>query len=77
MCFFFMLLLTSIAGAEGLGVNISLPERGGTFVDMIKEHHRWLNPGTWGSLEDDQFDTLGWPTVDAMLMMDCTSMKPI
>lgn len=66
----FLLIAASLLSAAGLGVNISLPERGGTFVDMIKEHHRWLNPSNWSSLDDDSFDALGWPTMDAMLMMD-------
>jgi len=70
----FFLLYVTISGAEGLGVNISLPERGGTFVDMIKEHHRWLDPGTWSSMDAGQFDAQGWPTVNALLIMD---LRPV
>ncbi len=56
--------------AAGLGVNISLPERGGTFVDVIKENHRWLNPSDWSKLGEGDFDERGWPMVDAMLLID-------
>ena len=65
-----LITFASTLYAGGLGVNISLPERGGTFVDMIKEHHRWLDPNTWSPLEATDFDDMGWPATDAMLMMD-------
>lgn len=70
-----LIVLFCIQGviAEGLGINISLPEQGGTFVDMIKEHHRWLNSG-WSPLPDENFDALGWPTSNAVLMMDLRLM---
>ncbi len=65
-----LLALANFVYAGGLGVNISLPERGGTFVDMVKEHHRWLDPNSWSPLDKADFDEWGWPTTDAMLMMD-------
>ncbi|MBN1561559.1 T9SS type A sorting domain-containing protein [candidate division KSB1 bacterium] len=65
-----ILLSCSAAMAAGLGVNISLPERGGTFVDVVKENHRWLNPNSWSALENVGFDERGWPLVDAMLLID-------
>lgn len=65
-----ILLSCSAVMAAGLGVNISLPERGGTFVDVVKENHRWLAPGSWAALEEDDFDERGWPLVDAMLLID-------
>jgi len=67
------LLITRItlsAHAAGLGVNINLAEAGGTFVDVIKENHRWVNPDTWASLSASNFDSVGWPTTDAMLIWD-------
>ncbi|MBN1479031.1 T9SS type A sorting domain-containing protein [candidate division KSB1 bacterium] len=69
----FMLILFAISPSThpaGLGVNISLPERGGTFVDVVKENHRWLGPNTWSPLDAGDFDEQGWPIVDAMLLID-------
>ena len=66
----FILATNLFIQAAGLGVNISLPESGGTFVDVIKENHRWLNPNTWSPLQEGDFDEIGWPIVDAMLLID-------
>ena len=63
-------LLTAMVFSQGLGVNISMPERGGTFVDMAKEHHRWVHSSTWQSLPEEDFDERGWPLRDAILLMD-------
>jgi len=54
----------------GLGINLSLPERGGTFVDVVKGHHRYVDPNSWSPLEDGDFDERGWPVIDAMLIID-------
>ena len=70
----FLILNAATAGAKGLGVNISLPERGGSFVDMAKEHHRWLNPSDWSALGEEYFDERGWPITDALFLMD---MRPV
>ncbi len=67
---FFILSICTLVSAAGLGVNVSLPEAGGTFVDVIKENHRWLNPSNWSSLSTVDFDERGWPNVDAMLLID-------
>ena len=61
---------TAFLRANGLGINLNLVERGGTYVDVIKEHHRWLDPDTWQPLASEDFDNKGWPIVDALLMMD-------
>ena len=67
--FILLLLMAAMVSAAGLGVNISLPERGGTFVDVVKENHRWLTP-SWSALGDGDFDERGWPIRDAMLLID-------
>jgi hypothetical protein len=67
---FVFYILTGAAFSQGLGVNISLPERGGTFIDMVKEVHRWVNPSTWQTLPDEDFDEQGWPACDALLVND-------
>ncbi|NQT23918.1 T9SS type A sorting domain-containing protein [candidate division KSB1 bacterium] len=53
-----------------LGINISLPERGGTFVDLMKESYRWVDANSWASLESHQVDAQGWPTIDAVFVHD-------
>jgi hypothetical protein len=45
-----------------LGVNIGLGERGGTFVDLVKENYRWQEPVT--------FDAAGWPSCDTLYVAD-------
>lgn len=67
---FTLLMATGLAFSQGLGVNISLPERGGTFVDMVKEVHRWVNTSSWQSLAEEDFDEQGWPLRDAILIND-------
>jgi hypothetical protein len=63
--------MLSISSQSGqLGVNISLPERGGTFVDVVKENYRWSEAGSGGSLTAQQVDEHGWPTVDARYVLD-------
>jgi hypothetical protein len=64
------ILLSNTTFAGQLGINISLPERGGTFVDVVKENHRWSDAGTWASLTADQFDEKGWPICDAIYVLD-------
>ncbi len=66
---FFILILHHLSLAAGLGVNISLPERGGTFVDLVKENYRWLDR-SWKSLSASQVDAQGWPRVDAIYIYD-------
>lgn len=42
-------IIVSLIGTNsfeaGLGINISLPERGGTFVDIVQENYRWSEAG--------------------------------
>ncbi len=65
------LLLTALITRAGqLGVNISLPERGGTFVDLVKENYRWSEAGGGGELTSDRVDDHGWPEVDARYVLD-------
>jgi hypothetical protein len=63
------ILLSQATYTGQLGVNISLPERGGTFVDLVKENHRWSDL-SWATLTADQFDQKGWPTCDAIFILD-------
>ncbi len=53
-----------------LGINISLPERGGTFVDVVKENYRWTAVSSGEPLTSDQVDANGWPAVDATYILD-------
>ncbi len=68
--FFLILLLALSCSTAQLGVNISLPERGGTFVDVVKENYRWSVAGSGGELTANQVDNHGWPTVDARYVLD-------
>ncbi len=60
--------LPALAGQ--LGVNINLAERGGTFVDIVKEGYRWSFSGDGGELTTSQVDSLGWPKVNALFVVD-------
>ncbi len=53
---------------SGIGINLSFPEQGGTFVDVVKENYRWTNGGN--DLTGAQVDEKGWPTVDAEFVWD-------
>lgn len=67
----FLLLYLNLPAQSGqLGINISLPERGGTFVDVVKENYRWSAAGTGGDLTAQQVDAHGWPKVDARYVLD-------
>ena len=65
-----LLLIVSTTFGSGLGINISLPERGGTFVDIVKENYRWSEAGGGNDLTADQVDDHGWPEVDARFVLD-------
>lgn len=69
-CFLFVMsMFFSLHGAQ-LGVNISLAERGGTFVDVVKENYRWSVAGGGADLSAAQVDANGWPKVDARYVLD-------
>lgn len=53
-----------------IGVNISLPERGGTFIDLAKENYRWIDLNTGNTVNASATDNRGWPTVDAEYIAD-------
>ena len=53
-----------------IGVNIGLPERGGTYIDLAKENYRWNQANSNTALSSDQVDEHGWPTVDARYIID-------
>lgn len=63
-CFFISLLHAQI------GVNIGLPERGGTYIDLARENYRWNNLNTGNPVGSGQVDGRGWPTVDAQYIVD-------
>ena len=52
-----------------IGVNISLPERGGTYIDLVKENYRWTD-ASWSDLTASNTDDQGWPEVDANYVYD-------
>lgn len=60
--------------AGQLGINISLPERGGTFVDITKENYRWSKVGTGAALGAGDVDSSGWPACDANFVLD---LRPV
>ena len=68
--YIFVFMFCIAAHPFGLGVNISLPERGGTFVDVVKEHFRWLDPNSWAPIDEVDFDEQGWPLRNALFLMD-------
>jgi hypothetical protein len=71
LVFILLPLYVSAAPYSGhLGINISLPEQGGTFVDIIKENYRWTNPSSGQELGSTQVDEKGWPLCDASLVLD-------
>ncbi len=53
-----------------IGVNIGLPERGGTYIDLARENYRWNNLNTGNPVGSAQVDGSGWPTVDAQYIAD-------
>jgi hypothetical protein len=63
------LMVPVIIYAGQLGVNINLAERGGTFVDIVKEGYRWSTI-EGEDLTSTQVDSLGWPTVDSRYVID-------
>ena len=63
-------LLTVPSFSGQLGVNISLPERNGTFVDIAKENYRWSKVGTGAELASGDVDSSGWPKCDANFVLD-------
>ena len=70
-CFFFILLVSvTTVFPQQLGININFAERGGTFVDVVKENYRWSKAGEGGELTSNEVDAHGWPTVDARYVLD-------
>jgi hypothetical protein len=67
-------LLTVPSFSGQLGVNISLPERNGTFVDIAKENYRWSKVGAGTELAAGDVDSSGWPRCDANFVLD---MRPV
>jgi hypothetical protein len=67
---FFPLLLFSALSYSQIGVNISLPERGGTYIDLVRENYRWTSLGTGSALSPSEVDQHGWPAVDAQYIAD-------
>lgn len=65
-----VLLLTGSSLAGQLGINISLPERGGTFVDIAKENYRYSKAGTGADLAAADVDSSGWPKCDVNFVLD-------
>lgn len=70
VCSFVVLLTTGTILPQQLGININLAERGGTFIDAVKENYRWSNAGEGGELTASDVDAHGWPAVDARYVLD-------
>lgn len=64
-----LLLVGAVTHAQ-VGVNISLPEQGGTYIDLVKENYRWNSLGTGTALTASETDQKGWPAVDAQYIVD-------
>ncbi len=70
LALFFILAVVSLARGASLGVNIDLPERGGTYVDVVREAYRWSRLRDGKDLERADVDERGWPLVDARFLVD-------
>jgi len=68
--FILIFLCTNSLFSQQFGVNISLPERGGTFVDLAKEEYRWVDLTTGEDLQQHQVDSRGWPICNARYITD-------
>lgn len=66
----FLLLLSALSLSAQIGVNISHPERGGTYIDIVKENYRWTDLNTGAPVTSNSVDAQGWPTVDAQYVLD-------
>ncbi len=62
-------LLCASAGAQ-VGVNISLPERGGTYIDIARENYRWNDIATGSPVDSSNTDDRGWPETDVQYILD-------
>ncbi|MBK6622434.1 MAG: hypothetical protein IPG32_16750 [Saprospirales bacterium] len=65
-----VLTLFPILSTAQIGVNIDLPERGGTYIDLVKENYRWHELSTGAELGPAQVDAQGWPALDARYIGD-------
>ncbi|MEZ4930927.1 MAG: hypothetical protein R2788_02190 [Saprospiraceae bacterium] len=61
-------LYTSLLSAQ-IGVNIGLPERVKTYIDLVKENYRWNELSTGNALNASRSRYPGWPTVDAQYIV--------
>ncbi|MEE9439899.1 MAG: T9SS type A sorting domain-containing protein [Saprospiraceae bacterium] len=64
-----LLFITNISTAQ-LGVNLNMPERGGTYIDVVKENYRWVSIATGALVTTEEVDNQGWPLVDAIYIFD-------
>lgn len=64
------LLFLPILSQGQIGVNISLPERGGTYIDVARENYRWTSLATGSAVTAAEVDSKGWPVVDAQYIVD-------
>ncbi|MBK7408689.1 MAG: T9SS type A sorting domain-containing protein [Saprospirales bacterium] len=65
-----MFTLQAMLALGQIGVNISLPERGGTYIDLARENYRWHDLNTGNELTSSQVDAQGWPAVDSRYIVD-------
>jgi hypothetical protein len=71
---FFIVLCATISPSFGgypgkIGVGFGLNQRGGTFVDLVKENYRWSKTDG-NDLNNLYVDSAGWPAVDCKYIYD-------
>ena len=60
----------SVAQGAALGINIDMPERGGTYINIVDEAWRWAHLKGGQPLQAGDFGPGGWPRVDAVYILD-------
>lgn len=68
--FILFLSLYAISTIAQIGVNVSMPEAGGTYIDLARENYRWNDLSTGNGITLDQVDEQGWPTIDVEYIAD-------
>ncbi len=70
LTFLILLLLSSQYAFSQIGVNIGLPERGGTYINLAKENYRWNNLATATPVNSGEIDGDGWPIINVEYIVD-------
>ena len=67
----FLLFLSALPVSSQIGENIGLPEREGTYIDLVKENYRWNDLSSGSAIASEQVDLAGWPIINAQYIVDC------